>query len=207
MNAGRPGRPGARAGPLPGGVVAQARRLSRGDRAGTGPGRRHVHRRARRVLGGGPRRARRRRAPGRWSRCCCCTATWPTGTSWRASARRCRSARPAPTSLRWRPAGPPRRDQTDRPAGTGKRGTCRGSRRPQRRLRRKLPVDATAARYQHYDGLLGRAADGSGLMTRPGRAMTDQAADAAIDAACRMLRLPTVRARFTDWPTPPAASS
>ena len=35
-------------------------------------------------------------------------------------------------------------------------------------------------------------------MSRAGRAMTDQAAEAAIDSACRLLRLPTVRARFTD---------
>jgi DNA replication protein DnaC len=30
------------------------------------------------------------------------------------------------------------------------------------------------------------------------RGITEQAADAAIDSACRMLRLPTIRARFTD---------
>jgi DNA replication protein DnaC len=35
-------------------------------------------------------------------------------------------------------------------------------------------------------------------VSRAGRAMTDQAAEAAIDSACRLLRLPTVRARFTD---------
>ena len=35
-------------------------------------------------------------------------------------------------------------------------------------------------------------------MSRAGRAITDQAAEAAIDSACRLLRLPTVRARFTD---------
>ncbi len=31
-----------------------------------------------------------------------------------------------------------------------------------------------------------------------GRAMTEQAADAATDTACRILRLPTVRARFAE---------
>ena len=35
-------------------------------------------------------------------------------------------------------------------------------------------------------------------MSRAGRAMTDQAAEAAIDSACRLLRLPTVRARVAD---------
>jgi len=35
-------------------------------------------------------------------------------------------------------------------------------------------------------------------VSRAGRAMTDQAAEAAIDSACRLLRLPTVRARFAD---------
>lgn len=34
-------------------------------------------------------------------------------------------------------------------------------------------------------------------MTRA-RAMTEQAADGAIDSACRILRLPTIRARFAD---------
>jgi DNA replication protein DnaC len=35
-------------------------------------------------------------------------------------------------------------------------------------------------------------------VSRAGRAMTDQAAEAAIDSACRLLRLPTVRARVAD---------
>jgi hypothetical protein len=34
-------------------------------------------------------------------------------------------------------------------------------------------------------------------MTRA-RCITEQVADAAIDAACRMLRLPTIRARFAE---------
>jgi len=38
-------------------------------------------------------------------------------------------------------------------------------------------------------------------VNRAGRAMTDQAAEAAIDSACRLLRLPTVRARFADLAT------
>lgn len=38
-------------------------------------------------------------------------------------------------------------------------------------------------------------------MSQPGRrrrAMTEQAADAAVDQACRSLRLPTLRARFAE---------
>ncbi|MGH3748861.1 MAG: ATP-binding protein, partial [Micromonosporaceae bacterium] len=34
--------------------------------------------------------------------------------------------------------------------------------------------------------------------TNRGRALTEQAADAAIDSACRALRLPTLRNRFAD---------
>src|SRR5690242_13136057 len=36
------------------------------------------------------------------------------------------------------------------------------------------------------------------VMARARRGMTEQAADAAIDQACRALRLPTMRAKFTD---------
>ncbi|MFC8833325.1 IS21-like element helper ATPase IstB [Streptomyces griseoincarnatus] len=36
------------------------------------------------------------------------------------------------------------------------------------------------------------------------RGLTEQAADAAIDTACRMLRLPTIRAQFPDLATTPA---
>jgi DNA replication protein DnaC len=35
-------------------------------------------------------------------------------------------------------------------------------------------------------------------MTKPGRALTDQAAEAAIDTACRVLRLPTIRSQYPD---------
>lgn len=35
-------------------------------------------------------------------------------------------------------------------------------------------------------------------MPKPGRALTDQAADAAIDTACRVLRLPTLRTCYND---------
>ena len=35
------------------------------------------------------------------------------------------------------------------------------------------------------------------MTTQRHRGMTEQAADAAIDQACRMLRLPTIRAQFT----------
>ena len=35
-------------------------------------------------------------------------------------------------------------------------------------------------------------------MTSRHRGLTEQAADAAVDSACRMLRLPTIRAQFTD---------
>jgi DNA replication protein DnaC len=38
----------------------------------------------------------------------------------------------------------------------------------------------------------------SGQSTRRRRAMTEQAADAAVDQACRSLRLPTIRSRFTE---------
>ena len=36
------------------------------------------------------------------------------------------------------------------------------------------------------------------MTARPRRGLTEQAADAAVDQACRMLRLPTVRAQFPD---------
>ena len=38
----------------------------------------------------------------------------------------------------------------------------------------------------------------TGQSTRKRRAMTEQAADAAVDQACRSLRLPTIRSRFTE---------
>ena len=38
----------------------------------------------------------------------------------------------------------------------------------------------------------------TGPSTRKRRAMTEQAADAAVDQACRSLRLPTIRSRFTE---------
>ena len=38
----------------------------------------------------------------------------------------------------------------------------------------------------------------SSQSTRRRRAMTEQAADAAVDQACRSLRLPTFRSRFTE---------
>ena len=38
----------------------------------------------------------------------------------------------------------------------------------------------------------------SNASTRRRRAMTEQAADAAVDQACRSLRLPTIRSRFTE---------
>jgi hypothetical protein len=38
----------------------------------------------------------------------------------------------------------------------------------------------------------------SSQSTRRRRAMTEQAADAAVDQACRSLRLPTIRSRFTE---------
>lgn len=38
------------------------------------------------------------------------------------------------------------------------------------------------------------------------RGLTEQAADAAIDTACRMLRLPTIRAQFPIWPPRPPVS-
>lgn len=36
------------------------------------------------------------------------------------------------------------------------------------------------------------------MTTKPRRGLTEQAADAAVDQACRMLRLPTVRTQFPD---------
>lgn len=36
-------------------------------------------------------------------------------------------------------------------------------------------------------------------MTTQRRGMTEEAADAAIDQACRMLRMPTIRNSFTDY--------
>ena len=36
-------------------------------------------------------------------------------------------------------------------------------------------------------------------MTTKRRGMTEEAADAAIDQACRMLRMPTIRNSFTDY--------
>ena len=36
------------------------------------------------------------------------------------------------------------------------------------------------------------------MTARPRRELTEQAADAAVDQACRMLRLPTIRAQFPD---------
>ena len=36
------------------------------------------------------------------------------------------------------------------------------------------------------------------MISKPRRGLTEQAADAAVDQACRMLRLPTVRAQFPD---------
>lgn len=38
------------------------------------------------------------------------------------------------------------------------------------------------------------------------RGLTEQAADAAIDTACRMLRLPTIRAQFPDLAAAPPAN-
>ena len=36
------------------------------------------------------------------------------------------------------------------------------------------------------------------MTTKPRRGLTEQAADAAVDQACRMLRLPTMRQRVTE---------
>ena len=36
-------------------------------------------------------------------------------------------------------------------------------------------------------------------MTTKRRGMTEEAADAAIDQACRMLRMPTIRGSFTEY--------
>ena len=104
------------------------------------------------------------RAPARWSRCCCCTAAWPTPMSSPACRPRWRSARPAPTWSRSRPAGPPkpagRPCHQHRKAPPGRRRGLAVASLTERRLR-DLPDDVRPLPdVSVYDSLLGRAADG-----------------------------------------------
>ena len=64
-----------------------------------------------------------------------------------------------------------------------------------------LPADTRPAplTVSAYDQLLTRprTAEGRPVMTRA-RAITEEAADAAVDTACRVLRLPTIRGQFAE---------
>lgn len=80
----------------------------------------------------------------------------------------------------------------------------------QRRLSHLPPDTRPLPSVAVYDQLLRRhAASGKERATHePSRhqGLTEQAADAAVDQACRMVRLPTIRSQFGNWPTPQPAS-
>jgi hypothetical protein len=57
---------------------------------------------------------------------------------------------------------------------------------------------ATARVLEGRDDVAMNTATNTGAKTPRRRGLTEQAADAAVDQACRMLRLPTIRAEFSD---------
>ncbi len=176
--AGRQGPGTPRTRPLPGGPAAQALCLARGERAGPGPRRRKVHPGARRLVGGSPQSALRRHRDTHADRGpAALRAPSATASAVRAPAPRA-AAMPA-TTCSWamcRCSTVTSLTARRWPGGPPTTGCCDTPGPP-------LPSQGRTAVTAQCD-----------------RGLTEQAADAAIDSACRMLRLPTIRAQFPASP-------
>ena len=180
------GGAGPEPGPLPGGADPQTRRAARRDRAGPGPRSRGVHRGPRGVLGRrpqGPRRRRRHPRPGRGAAAAPpprpptdviagITAALTVGVG-------------TPTSSRSRPARPPAHTATAA-AALDLADDVAERRRPAQpdRAATLTELPTTTGRCRRWTSTTNLLSTGR-RRDRPHAAVTEAAAVAAIDSACR----------------------